>query len=108
MSIITKKGELVIGFDNSKKKCVFYYRMKNERIEDIYEIPEEKEYLRNSFKISILINVIRFILIAIIAFVFALLEYVYFIKIANIFDILGGYLIPLVVYIIVLLIKKEK
>lgn len=74
----------------------------------LFYVAEEKEYLRNSFKISILINVIRFILIAIIAFVFALLEYVYFIKVANIFAILGGYLIPLVVYIIVLLKRREK
>lgn len=68
---------------------------------------ENKEKMNHSVKLSSIINILRFVLIASFAILFAILEYVYFIKVANFFAIIGGYMLPLVIYIVVILLERE-
>lgn len=70
-------------------------------------LSEEKESMTHSVKITMLINILRFVVLAIFAFGFAVLEYVFYIKSANVFAIVGGYLASLVIYIIVVLIERK-
>lgn len=68
---------------------------------------EERENMTHSVKISILINIFRFVVLAIFAIGFAIVEYVFYIKIANVFAIVGGYVISLVIYIITVLTERK-
>ena len=70
-------------------------------------IAEQKEKLMLKSSLAIAITVIRFILIAILLIVSALLEYKFNLKIFNLFTILGGYMIPLIVYLIILLTGRK-
>ena len=56
---------------------------------------------------TIIITVIRFILIGALLLVATLLEYQQNIKIFNVFAVLGGYIISLIVYIVILLVEKK-
>lgn len=57
--------------------------------------------------LTIVVTVVRFILIAALLLVAALLQYQYEYKVMNVFAVLGGYIISLIVYIVILLIEKK-
>lgn len=57
--------------------------------------------------LTIVVTVVRFLLIAALLLVAALLQYQYGYKVMNVFTVLGGYIISLIVYIVILLIEKK-
>lgn len=65
---------------------------------------EEKKHL---LVWTVIFTIIRFLLIGGLLFLAALLQYKYGYKVMNVFTVLGGYLISLIVYIIVLVLEKK-
>ena len=57
--------------------------------------------------LSIVITIIRFLLIAALIVLAALLEYKMGYRVLNVFTVVGGYSISLVTYLIILLIEKK-
>ena len=68
---------------------------------------EKRDENRNSAVLTILVTILRFILIGALLIVAALLEYKFNNKMLNVFAVLGGYLISLIVYLVVILLEKK-
>ena len=64
-------------------------------------LSKEKEEMTHSVKATTIIQILRFVVVLITAMVFGYLEFFLHIKIANTFAIVGGYLIPLLIYFII-------
>ena len=59
------------------------------------------------YKWAILISVLRFLLLAILLFMVALCYYKWDIKIFNIFTVVGGYFICLIIFVLLFVVKKK-
>ncbi len=68
---------------------------------------EKRDENRNSAVLTIIVTILRFILIGALLIVAALLEYKFNNKMLNVFAVLGGYLISLIVYLVVILLEKK-
>ena len=68
---------------------------------------EKRDENRNSAVLTIIVTILRFILIGALLIVAALLEYKFNNKMLNVLAVLGGYLISLIVYLVVILLEKK-
>ena len=57
---------------------------------------------------TIVFTIIRFVLIAALLFLAALLQFKYGYKAINVFTVLAGYMLSLIVYIVLLLLEKKR
>ena len=62
---------------------------------------------RKVLVLTIVLTIVRFLLIGALLLVAALLQYQYELKVMNVFTVLGGYIISLLVYIVIMLIEKK-
>ena len=70
-------------------------------------IIEKRDRQNNRPVLTIIITILRYLLIAAAIVVSALLQYKWGYKIFNLFTIAGGYLIPLLVYIVITLVERK-
>ena len=68
---------------------------------------EKRDSEKNKPVLTIIVTILRYFVIAAAIVISALLQYKWGYKIFNLFTVVGGYLIPLLVYIIVTLVERK-
>ena len=70
-------------------------------------IIEKREKEKEKPVLTIIITILRYLLIAAAVVISALSQYKWGYKIINPFTVVGGYLIPLVIYLVITLVEKK-
>ena len=70
-------------------------------------IVDKRDEENNKFVLTIIVTILRYLLIAGAIVISALCQYKWGVKIFNVFSVVGGYLIPLVSFLVITLVERK-
>ena len=70
-------------------------------------IVDKSDEKNNKFVLTIIVTILRYLLIAGAVVISALCQYKWGVKIFNVFSVVGGYLIPLVSFLVITLVERK-